>query len=440
MAEKVKKVASSSAISKPSRPEEKKHVTKNDLLELRKELRSKDAEIKRLNALLVDDQNSAYCYMCDKRKIKSDFYVSTDPLVLSHITPICKECARKIAYRVGVDGVEHEPDKESAIKALRYLNKPYYEKLWHDSIIENTNENSGKKKSNTWNAYIKNISMINYNTQTFADSDFLRNIIFDKDTTPVDIMEARQEQDAYVNFDRNKRDVIRLLNYDPFEHEDVNDQPLLYSQLLGMLDQSEDANDDMMRTASAITIVRSFLQQSKIDDALTRMMGDYSHIGNNAAAIKSLQDSKKNITSVIKDLAAESCISLKNNKQAKKGENTWTGKIKKIKELNLREGEVNGFDINTCRAMEQIMNISNRALLQQLKLDESEYGEIVATQREMVTDLTKERDIYQEINRILLRENLDLRSRLEPTGLMEDADLVDLDDLFSPFSTNQEEE
>ena len=146
--------------------------------------------------------------------------------------------------------------------------------------------------------------------------------------------------------------------------EDVEDQPFLYSQLLGILDSSEDANEDMMRTASAISIVRGFLQQSKIDDTVAKLMCDISNIEKNSATIKSLQESKGKITSVITSLAQDSCISLKHNKNAKKGENTWTGKIKKIKELNLREGEVNGFDLETCKAMSQVMDLSNQSISQ----------------------------------------------------------------------------
>ena len=33
----------------------------------------------------------------------------------------------------------------------------------------------------------------------------------------------------------------------------------------------------------------------------------------------------------------------------KKGENTWTGKLKKIKDLDLREGRINGYNIDTCK-------------------------------------------------------------------------------------------
>ena len=204
------------------------------------------------------------------------------------------------------------------------------------------------------------------------------------------------------------------------------------------MDSSEDANEDMMRTSSAISIVRGFLQQAKIDDTVSKLMSDISKIESNSATIKSLQESKAKITSVITSLAQDSCISLKHNKNAKKGENTWTGKIKKIKGLNLREGEVNGFDIDTCRGMQQVQEISDASIMKQLALDESEWSDMVAEMRVTNTTLRREKDAYQEINRILLRENLDLRDTLKEKDLLEEGQLKDLRDLYSVFGDSEE--
>lgn len=385
-------------------------------------------------------ENTAWCFLCGKPKKKDKFYKNTDPLCESGCSPICMDCARKIALRIDVNGEEHEPTKESIIQALRYLNKPFYESLYNSSIQESENSITGKSKTNAWTSYIKNVSMPQYIGYTFSDSDlFKEKIVYEDEKTTDDVVKGRENQDTYSSFMKNKNDVVRLLGYDPFEKEAISDQPFLYSQLLGLLDSSEDANDDMMRTASAISIVRAFLQQSKIDNAISTYMSDIHKLKNNSATIKSLQQSKKDLTTIIKDLAAESCISLKNNKNAKKGENTWTGKIKKIKDLNLREGEVNGFDIGTCRGMQQVMDMSNASILKALRLDESEWSDMVAEQRQMITNLRTDLDNYKEISRILLRENIDLKDYMQEEGLIKPADLVDLNDLYSCFGSLEDE-
>ena len=396
-------------------------------------------EIERLNIENEKLKNSSRCIACDTLKKSDDFYVSTDPMNKSGVTPICKLCAKKIALRVDKNGDEHECTKDSVCAALKLLNKPFINSVWDSSVQESENLVAGKVKHNPWTAYIKNIAMINYIGMTWEDSDmFKEKIIYDDEKTPQMVIEEHAGQDTYDDFVKNKKDVIRLLSYDPFEQEAISDQPFLYSQLIGLLDAGGDENDDMMRNASCISIVRSFLQSSKIDNAIANLMADIKNIDKNSATIKSLQDSKSKITSTITTLAAESCISLKNNKNAKKGENTWTGKIKKIKDLNLRDGQVNGFDIATCRGMQQVQEISDASIMKQLALDESDWSDMVAEMRKDNQVLRKERDSYKEINRILLQENLDLKDYFEDNNINPDIEYRNLKEIYSIFANDEE--
>ena len=400
-------------------------------------------KVSELQEKLDKFEGTSFCLKCKTHKDREKgFYINTDPMYgETTCTPICRECARKIALRVDKNGEEHEPTKESVITALKYLQKPFLNTVWNASVQESENLIAGKVKSNVWTAYIKNIQMVNYVGMNFFDSDFYKEkVVYDDEKNETEVVDTNMGQDTYDSYIKNKEDVVRLLSYDPFEKEDIADQPFLYSQLLGLLDSSEDANEDMMRTSSAISIVRGFLQQAKIDDTVSKLMCDISKIESNSATIKSLQESKAKITSVITSLAQDSCISLKHNKNAKKGENTWTGKIKKIKELNLREGEVNGFDMETCKAMRQVMDLSNASIMKTLNLDESEWSDMVAEQRKMIGDLQYQLDKYIEISRILLRENLDIKDYLKEKNVTLDMNLVNLNDLYSCFSEPDDEE
>lgn len=378
--------------------------------------------------------------MCDTHKSRDHFYVSTDPLIKSGITPICRECARKIALRVDKNGDEHEVTKESAQLALRYLNKPFLNSLWDDSVQESENLVSGKVKHSPWTAYIKNVQMVQYVGKTYFDSDMYKErIMYEDEKTLQQIVEEAAGADTMDDYLRNKKDVIKLLGYDPFDSEAISDQPFLYSQLVGLIDAGGEQNDDMLRNQSCVSIVRSFLQSQKIDNTITKMMGDTANIERNSATIKSLQDSKQKITSMITNLAAESCISLKNSKNAKKGENTWTGKLKKIKDLDLREGRVNGFDLETAKAMRQVMDESNASILNQLRLDESDWSDMVAEQRETIVKLQDKLDRYVEISRILLAENLDLKDYIKDNDIETSGyTYVDLDGLYSSFAADSE--
>ena len=384
------------------------------------------------------DEQKYLCPHCLKEKKKSEFYVSTDPRVLTGITSICKECVRKIALAWDDNRMEFGLcTKQSVMNALEYIDRPFLNKLWDSSYAEWANQEGQIRRTTIWDAYIKNVGLKNYNGMRWRDGDIFQTYIEDaKQVAALDsgnrdaaqTLLASQEVDN--EFEKNRNSVIRLLGYDPFECEKIEDQPLLYSQLIGYLDSGGDGNEDMMRTSSAITIVRGFLQQAKLDDKLARVMANTSA---NPSEMKTLLDAKKSLNATITDLAEQSCLSLKHNKNASKGENTWTGKIKKLKDMDLREAEVNGFDIGTCRGMQQALEISDISIMKALALDESEWSEIVADQRKLLVDTQRERDIYKEINRILLRENLDLRDTLEDHNLLNNDNLKNLKDLFSPF-------
>ena len=383
------------------------------------------------------------CAMCGKVKDQeTKFYYDTNPVLGgSSFSRICRDCAKSIACRRDKNGEDHEPTKESVIDALRLLDKPFLESVWNASIQESDNLVTGKTKSNVWTSYIKNVQMVNYVGKTFADSDFFKDkIVYQDEVKKEDVLESHSGQDTYDSFEKNKADVIRLLDYDPFEKEFVSDQPYLYAQLLALLDQGEDTNEDMIRTSSAISIARGFLQAAKIDDTIASLMGDLKQLEKNSATIKSLQSSKSDIMKNIRDLAAESCLSLKNSKHSIKGENTWTGKIKKIRDMNLRNSAVNGFDIATCKGMQQVQEISDASIMKQLQLDESDWSDMVAEMRVANQKLRQEREQYKEINRILLKENIELKDYLEEKGLLNGVETENLKDVYSVFSDQEEEE
>ena len=309
--------------------------------------------------------------------------------------------------------------------------------LYEASYAEVHDDSLERPKTNMWAAYIKNVQMKQYNTLRWRDSDFFKDGHSDI-TQNNNITNEYVSDDVADELDRNRKDVIRLIGYDPFEKELEEDKPLLYAQLIGYLD-ADGNNDDMTRILDSIEIVRGYLQLQKLNDMSAKAFSNLGTTGQ-SGEIKNYMDTKKKVADVISQLAEQSCISLKHNKNASKGENTWTGKIKKIKELNLREGEVNGFDIATCKGMQQVMDLSNASILKQLALDESEYSNIIAEQRKLVTNLTTERDSYREICRILLRENLDLKDVLSENDLLSQDNLIDLNKLFSVFGDIETDE
>ena len=363
------------------------------------------------------DDKKYLCHYCLKEKKRTEFYVSTNPLVMSGITFVCKDCVRKIALDWDDNRNEFGAcTKKTVMEALEIIDRPFLNNLWDSSYAEWVNQEGQIRRPTIWDAYIKNVSMPQYRGMRWRDGDIFNTFVEDaKQVAALEVgnTEAAQtllnSQEVDNEFAKNRKDVIRLLGYDPFEGEKLEDQPLLYSQLIGYLDLGGD-NEDMMRTSSAITIVRGFLQQAKLDDKIAKVMANTNA---NASEMKTLLDAKKNISATISQLAEQSCLSLKHNKNSSKGENTFTGIVKKLKEINLRDAEVNAFDIGTSEGMRQVADISNASIIKQIRLDENDYNDMLIKQREMLVKLQEKADQSDETARILLRENIDLKKFIE---------------------------
>ena len=391
------------------------------------------APAKKSMATTKDPIPEYVCPHCGKTKKASEFYVSTDPAVSIGVAFPCKSCSQNIARRYDPKTGEYSDMTESSLKsALMYLDKPFIRTLWESAYKEVHDETLKQPKHNMWTSYIKNVTSLGqYKGLRWRDGDFDEKMV---EVQQVEISTEERDVNPEVlsELEKNRRDVIRLIGYDPFEKEAEDDKPLLYAQLIGYID-GDGNNDDMTRILDCIEIVRGYLQMHKINDMSAKAFANLAKTGQ-SGEIKNYMDTKKKLADVISQLAEQSCISQKHNKNSKKGENTWTGKIKMLKDLNLREAENNGFDIGTCRGMQQVLEISDASIMKQLALDESEWSDMVAEQRQKIVSLQSERDIYKEINRILLRENIDLRDVLSENDLLDESNLQNLKQLFSAFS------
>ena len=246
---------------------------------------------------------------------------------------------------------------------------------------------------------------------TYFDSDIFKTpVIYDDEKTIENQVDNKDVREAY---EQNKEDAIRLLGYDPFEKEAVVDQPFLYANLIGYLDASSEANEDRMRVSSIIEIVKGFNHIEKLNDIIAKLLADTTNMGQNISTVRALEATKTNITTSLLNLAKDNGISLKHSVNGSKGENTWTGRVRKMKEMNLRDAEMNLYDTEYSAGLRQVADISNASIIKQIRLDENDYNDMIIQQRELINKYKKIADDYEEKARILLRENTDLKSRIK---------------------------
>lgn len=411
------------------------------LPQARLKIKEAQAELDRLYNEIEDlKTNFATCSICGVLQPKDKYYKSTDPLNKSGVTPICKKCAQNLAIKYDSEGNRYST-KSDVRTTMSYLNKPFLDSVWEASVREASSGFSGKKKATVYDSYIKNISMINYQCMTYRDSDF--SVGVDTETSNRDTSSSNASpvfnDDVLNSFRQNKRDVVRLLGYDPFEKESLADQPYLYSSLIGYLDASEDANEDRLKVASSIEIVKDFNHIEKINDVITTLMMDVYNMEKNVSTIKNLEDTKTKITSSILGLAKDNGISLKHSVNSSKGENTWTGKVRKLKELNLKELETNLYDVEYSKGLQQVAEISNAAIIKQIRLDENDYNDMIIQQRNLINKYKQQSDDSEEKARLLLKENCDLKEFAKRNGL--DINRLDGDNLYEDdLSENNSED
>ena len=252
---------------------------------------------------------SYVCPHCGVLKKKTEFYVSSDPAVRIGIAFPCKACAEKIARGYNERSGKYSDVTETTLKnALCYLDKPFLNVLYEASYAEVHDDSLERPKTNMWAAYIKNVQMKQYNTLRWRDSDFFKDGHSDlkDDNTSIQPME-NMTQEEMNEYKTNKRDIIRMVGYDPFANYPVEqDLPVLYAQLISFID--EETKNDGMKMNAVIQIVQAFNQIQKLNDAINELSADTSKLNANNGTIKQHADTISKLLSGANALAKDNGI------------------------------------------------------------------------------------------------------------------------------------
>lgn len=364
------------------------------------------------------------CHMCGKIKKKDDFYVSADPRSHTKITPICRDCVSKVVRSIDAFGNSSDPTRDSILDALEYIDRPFLSNVYDSCMSKDATDSR-----DMWSRYINVINCIDkYRGLRFKDSDIMHfaspdglytdDDDSDYDQTPMNIEDVDMSQEARDRYEINRRDTIRFVGYDPFENYPIaTDKPRLYSQVVNFLD--DESKNDGMKLAAIIQIVKRLNQAEKLNDQVDALLNDPKHSLDNQTLINKMIDTCKKNMDIATNLARDNGISINYNNNKSAGQQTLSGKMKKLTEEGLREAKVNLFDVGTCKGMQQVAEISEAARHKQIGVDENVLSEIRDIKVQLVESMRKERDSAQERARILLRENTDLKDYMKERGLMD---------------------
>lgn len=366
-----------------------------------------------------EDKVEYLCYCCGEKKKKTSFYTSSDPFNGVGVNPFCKSCIERIARNYNPKtGNYGEVTKSSLCDALERMDLPYLDKLWEASYNEVHDPSLKQPKTNVWAGYIKNVKLPQYNGMRWRDGDlFQKNEDVKFDTE--DKIASTMAPEVLDECNTNKKDLIRLIGYDPFANYPVEqDLPVLYAQIISFID--EETKNDGMKMNAVIQIVQAFNQIQKLNDAINELLADTKKLNNNNGTIKQHSDTIAKLLSGANALAKDNGISVNFNNSKSKGQNTLTGKMKDLDLIGFRAAKINMYDIDYCKGMQQVAEISAKAQVDQIGFDENVMNEISNIRRELVDDLQKQRDKAVESARRLLVENRDLKEFLKEKGLIDE--------------------
>ena len=255
-----------------------------------------------------EEKEEYLCYCCGEKKKKSSFYVSTDPFNGIGINPFCKLCIEKIARNYNEKTKQYgEVTKTSLCNALERIDAPYLEKLWDSSYNEVHNPDLKQPKSNVWSAYIKNVKMPQYNGLRWRNGDLFKDGGVNVKSDTEDKLASTMTPEVLDECNTNKKDLIRLIGYDPFANYPVEqDLPVLYAQIISFID--EETKNDGMKMNAVIQIVQAFNQIQKLNDAINELLADTKKLNSNNGTIKQHSDTISKLLSGANALAKDNGI------------------------------------------------------------------------------------------------------------------------------------
>jgi hypothetical protein len=326
------------------------------------------------------------CSCCGKELTLRNFYKSYSILNKAKETMhICKNCIWKLFNEF----LEESDDVQvTTYRICRLLDVPYFDTPFNSALAES--------KSNGLEAfkkYMKNINSLGqYSSYTFENGDSI-------DKREVEKKELIEIEEGLTDRDKqNEKDVLNMLGYDPFETESKKDRKYLFNRLVDMLDDS--VLEDNLLLMSIIEIVKGFNQVDKINEMISGLTSDLTKLSTNNGGIKSLIDTKKNLMSTILKIAEDNGISTKFNTTKSKGAGTLAGIMKRLQDIGLDEAKVNLYDILTSQSMRQIADTSHQSIMSQLQLNESDYTDMIAQQKDIIYNIDKELiDVKEELRK-----------------------------------------
>lgn len=349
------------------------------------------------------------CSCCGKALPQDKYFLAYNEGNLGRIeangkmhTHICMDCC-KILYEY-LFYEKADKDGEKAMKWLcSYLNI-YYDDVSYLKAKKTMEEKD--RKTHIVEEYMSVISRsatlkgkvflespdIDVN-QNKGDSKADKIINSNTGNVPEDLEEEWSKADLEA-----KRQVIKMVGYDPFYFEIEKDRKILYKDLLGMMEQGMEL--DGLKVQAAIQIVLSFKNIRELNEKYRKKSDEDAPV----SELKALSELKKKELETITSFSRDNGFGERYAISKAKGENTFSGIMAKMNEMKYENAILNMYDVETSKSINQAADASFAAIFNQLSMSEAEVYKTCQDQLKKLLSLQRENATLTENLRLAKRE------------------------------------
>lgn len=195
-----------------------------------------------------------------------------------------------------------------------------------------------------------------------------------------------------------KRQVIKMVGYDPFYFEVEKDRKILYKDLLGMMEQGMEL--DGLKVQAAIQIVLSFKNIRELNEKYRKKSDTDAPV----SELKALSELKKKELETITSFSRDNGFGERYAISKAKGENTFSGIMAKMNEMKYENAILNMYDVETSKSINQAADASFAAIFNQLSMSEAEVYKTCQDQLKKLLALQRENATLTENLRLAKRE------------------------------------
>ena len=349
------------------------------------------------------------CSCCGKALPQDKYFLAYNEGNLGRIeangkmhTHICMDCCKNLYEYLFYE--KADKDGEKAMKWLcSYLNI-YYDDVSYLKAKKTMEEKD--RKTHIVEEYMSVISRsatlkgkvflespdVDVN-QNKGDSKADKIINSNTGNVPEDLEEEWSKADLEA-----KRQVIKMVGYDPFYFEIEKDRKILYKDLLGMMEQGMEL--DGLKVQAAIQIVLSFKNIRELNEKYRKKSDEDAPV----SELKALSELKKKELETITSFSRDNGFGERYAISKAKGENTFSGIMAKMNEMKYENAILNMYDVETSKSINQAADASFAAIFNQLSMSEAEVYKTCQDQLKKLLSLQRENATLTENLRLAKRE------------------------------------